>query len=166
MRVDAAAREELRGALLSLGFDVVRFARVSGEAPGARALRAWLAEGGQADMAWIGRNVERRVDPRLVVPGALTVLMLGVNYQVARARSGSGPRVARYAWFEDYHDSLAPALAAARRGAPGRCQPRVRSFSSGSTCLFNASSVSGPVSLRRTTPCLSITKVSGTPTTP
>jgi epoxyqueuosine reductase len=107
-------REALRARLRELGFDVVRFARVEGEAPGAEALRRWLAEGMQGEMAWLARNPERRGDPRQVVPGARTVIALGVNYfPGGEVAAGQGSRWARYAQYEDYHDTITPALAKA-----------------------------------------------------
>ncbi|WP_415908543.1 hypothetical protein [Oleiharenicola sp. Vm1] len=60
-------REELRRRLQELGFDVVRFATA---APGGgAALRAWLAEGRHADMAWLERTVDKRGDAARVVEG-------------------------------------------------------------------------------------------------
>ncbi len=76
----AADREAVRVRLHALGFDEVRFARVAGADAGAAALRAWLDAGRQADMAWMERTAEKRADPGRVLPGARTVIMLGVNY--------------------------------------------------------------------------------------
>jgi len=111
---DYQRREALRGRLLGLGFDAVRFARVEGEVPGAAALGRWLAAGMQGEMAWLGRNAERRSDPRQVVAGARTVIALGVNYFPGReTAAAAAPRWARYAQYEDYHDTITPALAKA-----------------------------------------------------
>jgi len=44
--------------------------------------------GSMADMQWLARNVERRTDPRLVVPGAQSVIVLAMNYY-----QGAGPSV-------------------------------------------------------------------------
>jgi epoxyqueuosine reductase len=72
--------QSLRQALLGLGFDAVRFARIDGEAPGSAALDAWLAAGMQADMNWLERNAGKRRDTQFVLPGARTMIALGVNY--------------------------------------------------------------------------------------
>lgn len=65
----------------------------------------WVADGKYGDMQWLARNVERRTDPRLVVPGAQSVVVLAMNYY-----QGTGPsmdyRIARYAWNDDYHDLI------------------------------------------------------------
>ncbi|OIR18916.1 epoxyqueuosine reductase [mine drainage metagenome] len=104
----------LRQALLELGFDTVGFARIDGSSPGADALRSWLDQGMQATMDWIARNADRRADPRLIVEGANLFVALGVNYAPAAPRNASAAW-ARYALYEDYHDTIKPALEAAGR---------------------------------------------------
>ena len=118
----AVDREELRARLRALGFDEVRFARVEpGFGPG---LSAWIEAGYHADMAWMERTVEKRGDPALVLPGARTVIMLGVNYlppaSAVRAggeghMSAESPAWARYALYSDYHDTIKEALVGAGR---------------------------------------------------
>ena len=102
----------LRTRLLALGFDDLRVAQVE-PVPGDQ-LNAWLAAGMQADMAWLERTVEKRLQPGLVLPGARSVIMLGVNYSNGALRQ-PGPTWARYALYEDYHDTMKPALVAAGR---------------------------------------------------
>lgn len=110
-----AETADLRERLRALGFDDVRIARIGPEGvPGADDFRAWLAAGHQADMQWLDRSVEKRADPTLVLPGAKSVIMLGVNYwSEALAKRPGGPAWARYAMYSDYHDTIRPALARA-----------------------------------------------------
>jgi len=111
-----ARQEELRQRLHALGFDEVRFARVAGAAPGAEALRAWLAGGLHADMAWMERTAKKRAHPELVLPGAQSVILLGVNYwreEQRKAKGAARPVWARYALHDDYHDTLKAGLVAA-----------------------------------------------------
>ena len=134
---------DLRRRLLALGFDAVRFARIE---PGAQsrpagALRSWLGAGYHAGMDWIARGLEKRENPGLVLPGAASVVALGVNYGSLEGRpsrqfffsgkdaaedtevvppSAGGARAgelrwARYARYADYHDTIKPALVAAGR---------------------------------------------------
>ena len=113
-----AQQEELRRRLVALGFDVVRFARI-GAVPTA-ALGDWLARDYQSDMAWMERTAAKRLNPELLLPGVRSVIMLGVNYWAGLgagrrpARAGE-PIWARYAVYEDYHDTMKPALVAAGR---------------------------------------------------
>ena len=104
--------ENLRDRISGLGFDVVRFVSVEDEAAGGAAFRAWLAEGNHADMHWLEKTPERRTDPRNVLAGAKSLIMLGVNYGPKTDRS-EGPIWARYAVNRDYHDTLKPGLIAA-----------------------------------------------------
>ena len=104
--------EHLRTRLTGLGFDVVRFVAVDGEAAGGEAFREWLANGNQADMHWLEKTPERRTDPRHVLAGAKSLIMLGVNYG-GGAEGRGGPIWARYALNRDYHDTLKPGLVAA-----------------------------------------------------
>jgi len=115
MKADAR-QEELRRELQALGFDEVRFARAVGTAPGAEALRAWLDAGLHADMAWMERTAEKRAHPGLVLPGAQSVILLGVNYwrdEKRTAKDAVQPVWARYALHEDYHDTMKEGLVAA-----------------------------------------------------
>ena len=111
-------REELRQRLLELGFDDVRFAAVADE--GGRGLRQWLDDGMQADMAWMERSAEKRMEAQLVLSGVRSVILLGVNYWPGKAAdkrmTGAGaPRWARYVLHEDYHDTMKAGLVAAGR---------------------------------------------------
>ena len=111
-------QEELRRRLMALGFDEVRFARLA-DVPAA-GLTDWLGRGFQADMTWMERTAAKRLDPGLVLPGARSVIMLGVNYwpgnEGERGRAAANrPVWARYSRYEDYHDTIKPALVTAGR---------------------------------------------------
>jgi epoxyqueuosine reductase len=111
----AARQEELRARLAELGFDEVRFASLS-RAPGGEALTSWLGKGYHADMHWIRRTTAKRLDPGLVLQGARSAVLLGVNYYQGggQARAGA-PEWARCSLYRDYHDTLRPALERAGR---------------------------------------------------
>jgi epoxyqueuosine reductase len=108
---------QLRQRLEDLGFDDVRFASVPAESM--PPLREWLEAGMHADMQWMERSADNRLEPQLVLPGARSVIMLGVSYwsdQIENLKSKiENPTWARYALHEDYHDTLKPALVAAGR---------------------------------------------------
>ncbi len=107
-------QEDLRTRLHALGFDDVRFAALADPTPGG--FQAWLGAGMHADMAWMERTAEKRLNPELVLSGARSAILLGVSYwheSLAGTRDNLAPRWARYALHEDYHDTMKPALAAA-----------------------------------------------------
>lgn len=99
-----------------LGFDLIGLAPAE-RAPHAEAYRRWLAQGYQAGMKWLGRDPERREDPRQVMPGARSVVVVGLSYFVldppqALWNDPSRGRIARYAWGLDYHEVMLPRLRA------------------------------------------------------
>lgn len=122
--VTGERREALREKLRGLGFDEVRFARADPLEGGG--LRAWLADGLHADMAWMERTADKRTNPDLVLAGAKSVVILGVNYWPGKAedrrqRTEDKPRWARYVLHEDYHDTIKPGLIAAGRLLEQEC---------------------------------------------
>ena len=131
-------QDEFRRRLEALGFDDVRFASVPGpenaSSAAGPALSDWLAAGMHGDMQWLERTAARRLNPDLVLPGAKSVVMLGVNYWsdgsdgrgaapmprpsgTGGEGAAAGPKAtwARYALHADYHDTIKPALVAAGR---------------------------------------------------
>jgi len=121
--VAGASKEALREKLRALGFDEVRFAPAG--AP-ENSLRDWLDAGHHADMAWMERTAEKRMNADLVLPGARSVILLGINYwkgsPIQNPKSKiENPTWARYALHEDYHDTIEPGLAAAGRLLEQEC---------------------------------------------
>jgi epoxyqueuosine reductase len=108
-------QEELHGRLAAIGFDEVRFARLESGATG-DGLRKWLDCGYHADMDWMERSAEKRMNPGLVLEGARSAILLGVSYfdpEARRSDQVSGPSWAKYSLHADYHDSMKAALAEA-----------------------------------------------------
>lgn len=106
--------DRIRARALELGFDVVGVAQARRARRG-DALKDWLARGYAADMAWLARDPDRRADPRQVLPGARSVVTVGLSYATETPPAsiwddpGRG-RIARYAWGRDYHRVLTPML--------------------------------------------------------
>jgi epoxyqueuosine reductase len=99
--------ERLKEVAVSLGFDLVGIAAAR-PARHAAAFRAWLAEGHHADMDWIAKDIERRIDPRIWRPEMRFMVVVGISYatQPPSPRLWNDPmrgRIARYAWGRDYH---------------------------------------------------------------
>lgn len=91
---------------LALGLDRIGFARAE-VLPG-EALKNWLQKGYNAEMAWMAARLPMRLDPRVLMPGARTVIVAATNYFSPGEGSGD-PRlacIARYALGEDYHRVL------------------------------------------------------------
>lgn len=106
--MDVAAKERLRESILEIGFDVARFTNL--EPLEDDRLQAWLEAGLHADMEWLKRSIEKRLNPNLVLEGACSAIMLGINYwpEDQRAREQNG--FAKYSLYKDYHDTVLPGL--------------------------------------------------------
>lgn len=59
-------------------------------------------------MGYLARNFDKRMDPRLLVPGARSVLSFIVPYAPRREeqQESSAGRIASFAWLRDYHLTL------------------------------------------------------------
>jgi len=100
---------ELRERAQAVGFAAAGFARAEPLDPAP--LDAWLAEGLDADMDWMGKRRAMRLDVRELLPGAKTVMALLVPYGAERP---DGP-VARYARGRDYHSVIRDRLRKLRK---------------------------------------------------
>jgi epoxyqueuosine reductase len=95
-------------------------------------LRAWLADGRSGEMGWLTRRTVERLDPRVAMPWARSVVSLAYPYRPPPPpppgwRETLRGRIAAYALGEDYHrrldrllDTLGARLAAAFPGATFR----------------------------------------------
>ena len=106
-------KEALCAEARRLGFDLCRVAR-AGPAPHAEALASWLQNGHHATMDWMRRTAEERSDPRKLLPGVSSVVVLATNYyrEAPADPAAEAGRIARYAWGPDYHDALGTRLRA------------------------------------------------------
>ena len=99
------AKSKLQSLASRIGFDECRVA------PAERARHAdefldWVAQGKAGDMGWLERNIDRRCDPREVLPGARSVVCLALNYYPGDQEPNPNYRIARYSWNDDYHDII------------------------------------------------------------
>ena len=102
--LDSAA---IKARATALGFDACG---ITAADPSRHAdyFRAWSAAGKAGEMQWLSREPDRRSDPRVVLPGARSLIVAGMNYWQPQP-AGRG-RVARYALGEDYHHVLTEKL--------------------------------------------------------
>lgn len=67
-------------------------------------LEAWLAQGHHGLMSYMENHFDLRLDPRLLVPGAKSVVSLMYNYHSKeKPEHKDSPKVASYAYGRDYH---------------------------------------------------------------
>ncbi len=95
------------GALRDFGFSACGCVRPDAvDAAVADAYRRWIAEGRHADMSYLANNVDMRLDPRLLMPEARTMICLAQSYapDPEYPLSADGYAFSAYALGKDYHD--------------------------------------------------------------
>src|SRR5687767_5841004 len=66
-------------------------------------LEDWLKKNHQGKMQYMENHFDKRLDPRLLVPGAKSVISLLLNYFPERVQQSDAPRISKYAYGRDYH---------------------------------------------------------------
>ncbi|MEY3349454.1 MAG: tRNA epoxyqueuosine(34) reductase QueG [Bacteroidota bacterium] len=85
------------------GFDQCGIAKAVPLDDDARRLERWLQKGYHGDMHYMGNHFDLRVDPTKLVPGAKTVITVLYNYFPEETQQIGIPKIAKYAYGEDYH---------------------------------------------------------------
>ena len=94
----------IRNQAVLLGFDACGCAKAEPRPDQEQLnMKAWLLEDFHGEMSYMGRNIEKRMDPRLLVGGCKSIVMVALNYYPAANRLPSMPKVARFAYGLDYH---------------------------------------------------------------
>ena len=114
--------ELVKRAALSVGFDACGIAEAGPLTDSELPLHAWLSAGGHADMRYMAEHSDMRHDPRLLVPGARSVISVLLGYKPSQRLAGKA-MVAQYAYGQDYHERVKGMLyrliAALREDFPG-----------------------------------------------
>ncbi|WP_369048009.1 tRNA epoxyqueuosine(34) reductase QueG [Tenacibaculum sp. UWU-22] len=66
-------------------------------------LEKWLTNGFHGKMSYMENYFDKRLDPRLLVDGAKSVISLSYNYFPKNAQKKDSYKIAKYAYGEDYH---------------------------------------------------------------
>lgn len=64
----------------------------------------WIAQGYNAGMTYMAKNTDVRLDPRLLLNGAKTIVSVALNYCPKKTIPAEEPQMAYYAYGLDYHD--------------------------------------------------------------
>ena len=119
-----ALTASLHAAALQAGFDLVGITPAH-RAPLAELLRAWLQHGMHGTMRYMEDPEGRREDPRVYLPWARSLVVVGLNYYTPHGLSVEPARgaISRYSWGLDYHQLLRARLETLRTAlealAPG-----------------------------------------------
>ncbi|MFT3744076.1 MAG: tRNA epoxyqueuosine(34) reductase QueG [Pyrinomonadaceae bacterium] len=100
--------QKIKQKAAEIGFSCVGIVPATALDPEGDRLQKWLAEGFHGTMTWLEREPEKRSDPRILFPGARSVVVLLLNYYTDHENKIDQKRgkISRYAWGDDYHDIM------------------------------------------------------------
>ncbi|MBR5728797.1 MAG: tRNA epoxyqueuosine(34) reductase QueG [Prevotella sp.] len=92
---------EIKAEAMRLGFSACGIAKAEPvDAETAGAFQNWLQQGGHATMQYMENYEDKRLDPRLLMPGVKSIISVALNYTPETPVKG----FANYAIGKDYHD--------------------------------------------------------------
>ena len=94
----AIKAEAKRLGFLSCGISKAEF--LEEEAP---RLEAWLKAERNGKMGYMENHFDKRLDPRLLVPGGKSVISVLLNYYSDEQQPEGAPKISKYAYGADYH---------------------------------------------------------------
>ncbi len=97
--------KEIKQEATRLGFDACGICRATSSGEEERYMQ-WLSENCQAGMGYMERNIDKRLDPRLLVDGAKSIISVALNYYPHQKQPSHAPQFAYYAYGKDYHDVI------------------------------------------------------------
>jgi epoxyqueuosine reductase len=104
-----ALSRRIKSAAQQLGFALAGISPVTAAAR-EDSFAAWLRRGLGGEMGYLQRTEALRRDPKRLVPWAVSVVSVGMNYFTAHERpkapAGTHGWISRYAWGDDYHDVM------------------------------------------------------------
>ncbi|MEZ5427303.1 MAG: tRNA epoxyqueuosine(34) reductase QueG [Pyrinomonadaceae bacterium] len=100
--------EKIKRKALEIGFDKFGVARAEELKTEGVRLREWLGRDFHGEMRWMEREPEKRSDPRVLFPGARSMIVVALNYYTPHEHPDSDHKgkISRYAWGDDYHDVM------------------------------------------------------------
>ena len=100
--------ERIKESAKKAGFELIGIAKAEAMDEEFERYQEWIASGHHATMQYMERNLEKRKDIREILPGAESVIVVGLSYYTSHQHEeveGHG-KISRYAWGTDYHEIL------------------------------------------------------------
>lgn len=89
---------------MELGFDLCGIAKSRPLTERETILKNWCSEGMNADMSYLFKDIEKRINPEILVTSAKSLIVTGLGYySEKRQREPGVPVLSRYAYGESYH---------------------------------------------------------------
>jgi epoxyqueuosine reductase len=90
-----------------LGFDICGIAKARSLDEHGPWLKAWVDAGMNDIMGYLGRDIDKRLDPENLFPGARSLVVTGLSYYSEnKQRDPEAPVLSRYTYGTDYHDVI------------------------------------------------------------
>jgi epoxyqueuosine reductase len=89
-----------------LGFDFCGISKATFLGEEAPRLEKWLKSNQHGEMNYMENYFDKRLDPRLLVEGAQSVISLLYNYYPSEAQIPGAPKISKYAYGDDYHEVI------------------------------------------------------------
>jgi epoxyqueuosine reductase len=89
-----------------LGFEYCGISKAVKLEEDARRLENWLNNGYQGKMQYLENHFDLRIEPQKLVPGAKSVITLLINYYPQQKQQEGLPKIAKYAYGNDYHEVI------------------------------------------------------------
>ncbi len=103
--MNSGLSNRIKAEAMRLGFSVCGISRAEAvDKDEAKRFTSWLGIGGNATMAYMENHLEKRLDPRLLVPGTRSIVSVALNYAPAKRLPKGEYQIAAYALGQDYHD--------------------------------------------------------------
>lgn len=91
----------------ALGFDFCGISKADFLEEEASRLDSWLHKNYHGKMAYMANHFDKRLDPRILVPGAKSVISLMINYFPEHTQvHHDAPKISKYAFGKDYHEVI------------------------------------------------------------
>ncbi len=89
-----------------LGFEYCGISKAEFLEEEAPRLEKWLNNNMHGKMKYMENYFDKRLDPRLLVDGAKSVVSLLLNYYPEKKQNPDAPQISKYAYGNDYHDVI------------------------------------------------------------
>ena len=107
MDLKSAYSNKIKLAAQKLGFLSCGISKADFLEDEAPRLEQWLSQGHHGSMYYMERNFDKRLDPRILVPGAKSIVSLLLNYHTDQKQiDPEAPKISSYAYGLDYHSVI------------------------------------------------------------
>lgn len=95
----------IKSKAIELGLDLIGITRAD-KPPDSGRFKKWLEQGFQADMQYLERGYEKRMDPGMILKNVRSVVSTGLIYYSEKKETSipkTSALISNYAWGRDYH---------------------------------------------------------------